>query len=299
MSSGSRNLLPAFGISRRNRVTNENSSSTSSAQMKIPVRNLYVSDHDTRGELVLNSADDLLYYFTGVQWLPLSPIDPEIHNVLEFLTNLISLRKQNVTIEAPDSGNLHLIAGNSRTGNGGHVHVSTGKGGYADGEIYFDVGGESALTIRKTGDLAITNGDVQVESGNVVVKNGNLELVDPAAEINCVIQRASIESTPESLMDADEETEQNMILPNVTLNGMTSILTIGLNLVSGKNISGTINNSLLQKDSWVNVSVVNGGEGCPYVWLSKPDAGVISYNIHSLDGTLTELELHIEIRNSY
>ena len=153
-----------------------------SAGIKVPILDSHNQLQYTVGDMVLNAADNKLYYHTGHQWIPLA------------IGNNVNLENNNVVIKAPDtrkdslsyaetqrgssSGDICLVAGHNASGIGGNAHISTGQGGIADGEIYFDIGGERALTIKKTGDL-------KVDFGDVIVQSGNLELTDSDSCINC------------------------------------------------------------------------------------------------------------------
>ncbi len=305
--------------------------------LRVPILDMYNQNQYTVGNMVLNTADSLLYYHTGHQWIPLA------------IGNNVHLENDNVVIKAPDtrkaklsyaetlrvssSGNICLVAGNNVPGIGGNVHISTGQGGCSDGEICFDIGGERVLTIEKTGNL-------QVDSGDVIVKSGNLELKNSDACINCNISRTEVtvikqetldesdpatlhedddpttlhESDPATLHEDDDPTTLNeddpatvtttvidvepMSIPDATLNGMVGILTINLELYSGGKISGIVHNKLLRKDSWVGVTCVGSENGIPYIWLSAPQNNMISYHIYCLDGNLNRIELHFDIRGN-
>jgi hypothetical protein len=304
--------MPAFGVYRSgHNVNNERSSIPDEVEntVKIPIldlQNRAQSGKSQAGELVLNQQDSLMYYYTGRQWIPLAVMDMETHQITELLSQLINLENdRNVIIEAPNTGNIRLVAGTNSRGVGGHVHISAGQGGFADGEIYLDVGGDRALTIKKPTD-------VSVNSGNLQIKSGNLELEDPVACIKCNMVRAEVtavtvqNSQSQTLIDADDadieddvDTEDPIVtLPEATLNGMTGILTVNLELKESEALCGYLYNGLVQEDSWVGLTVVNSGGGVPHAWLDTPQDGAVRYHIRCLSGELSRVQLHIDVRNS-
>ncbi len=337
MSSTARSNMPAFGVSRSGQSVNNEPRSIPDVvenTVKIPIldlQNRAQSGQSQIGELVLNQQDSLMYYYTGHQWIPLAVMDMETHQITELLSQLINLENnRNVIIEAPNSGNIRLVAGTNSQGVGGHIHISAGQGGLADGEIYYDVGGDRALTIKKTSDVSVNSGNLHVDNGDLVVKSGNLELEDPAACINCNVARAEITAVtvqnrqPQTSLEADDgvpppsptergkasrvdtdvqddavDTDDPIVtLPEATLNGMNGILTVNLELKEDESLSGQVRNGLLQEDSWVGITVVNSGSGVPYAWIDAPQDGSVRYHIRCLNGELSRVQLHIDVRNS-
>lgn len=312
------------------------------------------------GDIVFNDKDGLLYYFNGKEWTPLAIMDDDMRHLTESLAEILNIKDTNtVVIEAPPRGNIHLIAGNNPPGAGGHVLVSAGQGGLADGEIYFTVGGEKAVTVTKNADVIVNAANMQVDRGDLVIKCGNLEFEDPISSINCNIARAEItaqivarenknveETTDTKPLDSTitsplnvfgrghnllhtennnngENNIQNTddpvvkpdlsmmtkkdpslwkqnfikIVPDAILNGMSSILTVNLELEANCELSGKIKNSIVRANSWINVTVA-AESGSPYVWLGPPADGELKYTIRCLSGKLSKVQLHVEVRNS-
>nr|QBK87956.1 MAG: hypothetical protein LCMAC202_03170 [Marseillevirus LCMAC202] len=295
-----RSYVPPFGIKSlgqqpQNSIPIPGLTQHPESAIKIPIIDLHNNSQGQVGDIVLNSTDSLLYYHIGRQWIPLAIMD----NATESLVYL-----ENIVIKAPNSGNICLVAGNNAPAVGGNVHISAGQGGFADGEIYLDIGGDRALSIEKTAD-------VTVNAGNLVVKSGNLELKAAGACINCQIARTEVTAVVvqdhQSLSDhEDHEQEQEsgssgpatITIPEATLNGMTGILTVNLELCSGEKISGVVHNELLREDSWVNVTCVGSDDGVPHVWLSNPQNNSVTYHIYCLAGELNRIELHFDVRNT-
>jgi len=249
------------------------------------------------GDIIFNDKDSLLYYNNGKKWVPLAINDDEIRKLTESLSEIMNVHNDNtVIIEAPSRGNIHLKAGNNSPGEGGHVLVSAGLGGLNDGEIYFTVANEKALTITKNADLIVNSANLYIDKGDIIVKSGNIEIEDPIGCINSNIKTAIVTFSSVEKTINDTITLEKSLAP-VILNSMNSILTINLDLNVNEQISGIIKNSLLQENSWVNVSAVTE-TGCPYVWLSPPKEGEIKYNIKCLADKLTFVHLHFNVCNT-
>ncbi len=239
-----RTSIPSFGISTRSKkqVGPVDDGNIIENTIRIPIIDLnnYLSSEEQVGEVVLNILDGLLYYHNSLRWVPLE------------------VKQHLVTSESTD---LSLSAKDNPPSVGGNVEISAGKGGIDDGEIYFNIGGERAVTINKNGDLVVEN------------------------STKCKIDRAEI------------TTLEDGTLPDVTLNGATSILTINLALEDGESLSGVIHNESIYVDSWVSLSVVGTENGSPYAWLDKPQDGSIQYHVLALVGEFSQLQLHLLVRN--
>jgi len=251
--------------------------------------------------LKLNDKDSLLYYNNGKTWVPLAIVDDDMRYLTESLSEIMNVQNdKTVTIEAPPRGNIHLKAGNNPPGGGGHVTVAAGHGGLDDGEIYFTVGGEKALTITKNSDVIVNAANIHVETGDIVVKSGNIDIENPIGCINSNISRQEITvNFLNSEVDGEEEkpVREFKLTPDAILNSMTSVLTVNADLEESAQVSGIIKNSLIKNTSWVNITA-SSDSGCPYVWVDSPENGQIKYTIKSLAGNLKQTRLFLEIRNS-
>ncbi len=250
-----RTNIPSFGIRGRQISTYSTSIDESSAKLT----DLNDKTEGTPGAITLNSNDGRLYYYDGQQWCPLlidyGLFKPE--------------NDHNISVRAPPTWGLHLKSGDDIQGIGRNLRISTGLGGIADGEMYLDIGGENALTIKKTGDIVI---------------KGNLELENPNAHIKSIISRAQV------TMDEKDNDK-------VTMDGPRGILSITLKLKEEDTYSGTLENELICENSWVNVSVASDS-GVPMVWLSEQKEGSIKYTVRCVKEELFDVKLHFSVYNS-
>ena len=319
MSFNNRTYMPAFGISRsrsnarRGNTELQQHNPVVNSGVKIPVLNLSHSGPGQTGELILNQTDSLLYYYTGRQWIPLDVLDNDTRQFTDLLGQMIVVSDDNVAIETPDKGNLSLLAGNNPPGVGGHVHLSAGQGGLADGEIYLDVGGDRALTINKNSDMTLNTGNINLQSGSIncsiardevtavtVQQKEPVSLLDMEDE-ETVVDEPVVEETTEGTEEPVRETEKGpevTSLPDAHLNGMNGILTINCELSEGESVSGVIHNNILKVDSLINTTFVNCGCGVPYLWLSALQDNKVQYHIRCLEGKLTKVQLHVDVLNS-
>lgn len=273
----SRTSAPAFGVTK-SKTLQHDTNTTAKARSNIPVVDISKRVACV-GELVINQQDSLLYYSNGFQWIPLAINDVTSNSISQH----ISVTDTSLLIETPK--NIMLIACDS-TGHGGDIHISAGHGGVSDGSIYHDVGGEHALTIDDKADIIIN-------SGSVIVKSGSLQFEDSMCGIKCVVDHVTV--------DMDVDTQK---LPDINTSGLSSIITINLQLPdvntggttpSTSMLNGKIINNMIKANSLLNTTIVNCGTGVPYIWLDNLQDGVVYYNICSLKGDLTKLQLHIQI----
>jgi len=322
MNNGSRNL-PSFGINRARRRNKPVEVDVpvppprvvqQSSGARVPIVDLQNSQdvHYQVGDLALNTADSLVYYNTGRQWVPLAIMDPKARQTSDLLSRIIGLEdNRDVVIEAPKNGNLRLTAGDNTPGIGGHVHVSAGQGGLTDGEIYLDVGGERAMTLDNTANVSVDHGDLTLKSGKLVLNDPTATIVRHVAHAEVFMKREVVDKPPEKKDDKTMEkpveksddkpakdSENQMMkltLSDADLHSHTCILKANLILDEGGSVTGTINNKCLTDQSFVNLTVVNNGKGIPNVHLSDLENGSVKYTVYAVKGQITELQLHLDI----
>lgn len=238
--------IPSFGI-------------RSKQPSQLPIIDNVVGKTDsTPGVIKLGEADDLLYFYNNrKQWLPLA-ID---HGILQPEDDCTAV------IKAPSKWGLHLRSGNNPHECGGDIHISSGIGGIADGEIYFDIGGENVLIIKKTGVISVKR--------DMVFSDGA-----------CV---RSVISREELTVDGDEPEE-------VTMDGSMGILLINLELKNDDIYSGIIKNKLIKEDSWMGLTITSD-VGTPSAWFSEQKDGSIRYTIRCVKGELFVVNLHFSVCN--
>lgn len=262
MSGGTRNF-PSFGIRGKPRVAREDAAESSSNSLQTIDLENYKQDNP--GEMIINSKDEMIYYNSGEHWIPLATYDEDVCAVTELVNKLI-VQDVNGTNLAIDKGNLRLQAGKAKTG--GDLYLSSGKGTMNSGRVFLNVGEDTVVKV--------TNKNVAI-TGDIVFNEPTFGVSGPI---------------PDTTITADG-TE----LPTVNLNAKTFILSIKLNLTPGQTLSGVVENKCVKDDSWVSVTPVTDNTAVPFVWLNPQDGG-INYNIRSLDGELSWVQLHCEVRNS-
>lgn len=258
--AGTRNF-PAFGITKSHKAA------AGTSRTVVPIISIKDAEErpTTAGEIVMNDADSRLYYNIGDDWVQLSvqekqsakqpPSKTQPQQPQQSVQGSLQDRSGNITIAAPDGRS------------GKNVTISSGKGNFSNGEINFNVGGETALTLDKEGDL-------------IVYKN--LHFSGPESNVVYNICR--------------DELAIDDSIPDAILTGPLGILTIYLDLEQNQSISGVLNNSLLKETSWINMTTVCNASCRVNVWLTDLADGSVTYNIRCEDGKLERLQLHVEIR---
>jgi hypothetical protein len=149
------------------------------------------------------------------------------------------------------------------------------------------------------GDINLYGGDNKGgNGGRINITSGTGGLGD--GEINFEIGK-------ESVLNISQEGEIKVPISTgiidinnneLVMRGGHMIITINRNIKQDEQVSGIINNSLIQKESWINISVSTDGDGIPHVWLLTPNNGSVEWYLCCLDGVLKNTRLYIEIRNS-
>ena len=301
--------VPAFGISRSGHNNNGSTGYTDirptanfiESSFKIPVLSLESHTSGQGGDIVLNRIDNLLYYHTGQNWVPLAIMDIETRQKTDILSKLLSIDNQrNVIIQAPYSGNIHLIAGNHpNIGSGGHLHLTAGQGGVSDGKIYVETGGDTVLTVDSTGDVIVNTGNLQVTVGDVVMASGNVEFEAASSGINYNIETREViveaDEDSSSGEEADDYVHEEGEVKDLTMNSTSGIIDMSTeaNFVS---ISGKVCNSLISKNTMVMITPV--GSGYLNATVTKIDNGFFEYSITNKKYSIKQCRLQFIIHNS-
>lgn len=329
--SGVKSNAPSFGMRGGHRSSNNGSHTTKHSgnsgpkvpppmglklhhvpqeDTKIPITDLSKNSDGHVGDIVFNTSDSLLYYHTGHQWIPIAIMDLETRNTAERLSTLMTIDDEDIFFCAPNNENINITAGNNAPGVGGNVLLSAGQGGLDDGTIYLNIGTDQALTIHESTDVTVDSGNFTVTRGDCVVKNGNLELHDPVGMFICNIARATASQTVDDT-DTDSDTASDddtkttdhhtktvySTVDTLVMNCMTGILTLKVELDSGNEITGIVQNNVVQANSWINITPVCAS-GCPLVWVNSVNDGEFTYTTSCAAGNITELQLHFEVRNA-
>ena len=242
--------LPTFGVRGSKQLTNQNRSDENFKS---------VGSLRSPGSLSFNESDRRLYYNDSQRWIPLA-IDYELIKPDD---------NGRILVKAPNTWNLQLQSGDNLQGVGGDVHLSSGIGGERDGEIYLDIGNDTALKITKNGDMLV---------------NGNIELVDQEASIKCNIFRYS-----DTISGTNESRE-------IIADSSKEIISLNLALKENEIYTGTLKNKLIKNDSWLSMSVV-ADSGVPTAWFSEQTNGSVKYNICCLKESIEKISIHFSICN--
>lgn len=252
--SGTR-AFPSFGIRGKPKNIIEESND---GAVKLQVVDLKSYKQNIPGDLVLNK-DNLVYYNTGDDWVPLASANEST----ELLENILSVDNKGTTL-ALEKGNLALRAGQAKTGC--DLYLSSGRGVLNSGNVHINAGDKTVIKV----------------SDKNVALSGDLIFNEPTMGLTPFVLQSTIEA------DGDE-------LPNVKINAKTFVLSIKLSLSPNTTLIGTIDNKCVSDDSWVSVTAVGDANAVPYVWVN-PNNGSLMYYLRSLDGILRWVQLHIDVR---